>query len=107
MSKIPSNREKTALPVLPKVLAISEENLSMQTKQTSRMVTIRMINLGVAAAALDNSNVVAIAPRASHQRDSEWENGNVGSMFRQRLVRFTRLSVGPVTEDHPISNPEK
>jgi hypothetical protein len=52
------------LPVLPEVLAISEESVkqSMQSKQTSRMVTITMINLGVAPAALERSSVVAIAP---------------------------------------------
>jgi hypothetical protein len=95
------------LPALPKVLAISEENLkqSTQVKQTSSMFTIKMINLGVAPAALERSS--CDRARAGHQRDSERENGNVGSMFGQRLVRFTRLPVGPVAEDHPIRNPEK
>jgi hypothetical protein len=38
---------------------------------------------------------------------SRWaKDGNVGNMFRQRLVRFTRLSVRPVTEDHSI-DPEE
>ena len=39
---------------------------------------------------------------------SRWaKDGNVGNMFRQRLVRFTRLSVRPVTEDHSIGDPEE
>jgi hypothetical protein len=67
------------LPALPKVLAISEENLkqSTQVKQTSSMFTIKLINLGVAPAALERSS--CDRARAGHQRDSERENGNVGT----------------------------